>query len=257
MNLFFGRPHALDFEFLLRQMPDAEFGNLTRSTVPLLAFWSDPGRVAGALARLGIEPNPADKLCFEYPVKSLGRNRASFTDVMYLSEQVALGVEGKSTEPMYETVAEWLTSRGVSENRRDVLDHWLGLIHGPGRQFDREAVGGAVYQMLHRVASICSVAASRNVLLYQIFGRDRADLSRKEGEYSARLEHLARAVDATGRVEVWLQTLLLNPTEAYRKTQLRLDRSDRKLRPAIVREALLRGGMFAFSGDDTNLSRFS
>jgi hypothetical protein len=38
MEIYYGRPHPLDFGYLVRQMPSDKFKNLTRSTIPLLAL---------------------------------------------------------------------------------------------------------------------------------------------------------------------------------------------------------------------------
>lgn len=118
MEIHYGRPQGLDFELLLRQMPDREFRNLTRSTIPLLFYWSDIELALDKLCRgRGVESRPFQRLCFGFPVKSAGRNKPSYTDVMCLSDEVVIGIEGKSTEPMYEAVEKWLKAGTNPQNR--------------------------------------------------------------------------------------------------------------------------------------------
>src|SRR4051794_39005889 len=111
MQLHFGRPDGSDFGLIVHQMPDSDFRTLTRSTVPLLCYWSNAGqRIAELCSQtLGVAGPAGGNLCFEYPVRSLGRDKPSLTDVMYLSGDVAIAVEGKSTEKLYETVERWVT----------------------------------------------------------------------------------------------------------------------------------------------------
>jgi hypothetical protein len=258
MEIYYGRPHPLEFDFLVRQMPSDEFKNLTRSTIPLLAYWGDEGLVAGVLRGLKIEQRSDDKLCFEYPVKSAGGNTPSYTDVMYLSGpmetgnvgmpmptgyRVAVAVEGKATEPMYETVAEWLQV-GDPQNRMRVLRHWIEAIRSRTGRMEEDRLGAVVYQMLHRTASVCSEGRDRRVVLYQVFGADQASLADKRDAYEAGLRRLAEEV-GTG-VEFWLQAIPMRETDLYRRTLVRLGRCDDRQRPHVVRQALLRGGLFEF-----------
>jgi hypothetical protein len=258
MEIYYGRPHPLDFDFLVRQMPGDEFKNLTHSTIPLLAYWGDEGRVAGALGGLKIEQRPDDKLCFEYPVNSAGGNTPSYTDVMYLSGpvetdnagmpmptgyKVSVGVEGKATEPMYETVARWLEA-GHRQNRELVLRHWIETIRRRTGRVEEGTLGDVVYQMLHRTASVCSEGIERRVVLYQVFGADQASLADKRDAYEAGLLRLAEAV-GTG-VKFWVQAIPMRETDLYRRTLVRLGRCDDRQCPQVVRQALLRGGLLEF-----------
>jgi hypothetical protein len=187
MRLHFGQPGPVDFQTVVFQFPQADFQNLTRSTIPLLCYWRNTEEVLSRLLKVvfGKEGTLSGDLCFEYPVKSAGRNMPSFTDVMYVTEDLALGIEGKSTEPMYETVEKWLQAGQKPENRRCVLKHWLSLIRQRTGMVKEKEILGCVYQMVHRTASVCSLSRKDCAVVYQIF--HAGDHSIEYQEYLARL----------------------------------------------------------------------
>ena len=150
--------------------PDNEFKNLTRSTLPLLAYWKDE---AAVLALIGsaceINDLVTASVTDEFPTPSAtSRDKASFTDVMVVSRSTAVAIEGKWTEPRYETVSDWL-SRGDQSNRNKVLAHWLTLIRHRATNLKETGVADVPYQMIHRTASACAFVDKRPVVLYQIF----------------------------------------------------------------------------------------
>jgi hypothetical protein len=80
-RLYLDRIHVDDWDSLIALMPDKEFRNLTRSTVPLLAYWMQQ------------ELDPGSEYHFEYTVPSLGRARASHTDLVILSNETATAID--------------------------------------------------------------------------------------------------------------------------------------------------------------------
>jgi hypothetical protein len=159
LSFHYGSPTPLSsFDELLSAMPDQEF-RTSRSTVPLLAWWSGgPGEAL--LASLGIEDPATGTAAFEYPVSPRcdsckGRGKASFTDLMLETPRNAIAIEAKFRESLYETVGQWL-GPPPNENRRLVLEHWLRCCIGSAAPVpDCERL---VYQMVHRTASACHVA---------------------------------------------------------------------------------------------------
>jgi len=196
MTFHYGRPDPIDFELLLHQLPDSEFGNLTRSTIPSLSYWRDPAAAIQSLALNLQIISPTDgRLCFEYPVKSLPSCKPSFTDVMYISPDVAIGFEAKSTEPRYPTVEDWLGQGGRSTNRSAVLAHWRDLIRMRTGTVVDDELAAIPYQMVHRVASVCSVDARRHALIYQLhIVTANADVD----HYKNDLQQLSIAIAAPG-----------------------------------------------------------
>jgi hypothetical protein len=163
------------FKETLQALPDTEFKNLTRSTIPLLNYWKNrSGPKINDLVRcLKFKRLKDYKLYFEYAVPSLTpRDYPSCTDMMLVSDQLTIAFEAKWTEPKYETVNEWLL-KGNRPHREKVLKHWLGLIQPFARnELKPEDFGDVVYQSIHRTASACAVPADKHAVLYQKFSLD-------------------------------------------------------------------------------------
>src|SRR5438046_1368623 len=106
MNLHFGTPAAI--KSVAEAVPlygGKEFESATRSTVPMLTLLMHATDLFDEIVRRLGFPGDYD-LFLEYTVRPpKGRGKASHTDVMLKSGNHALAIEGKWTEPMYETVA--------------------------------------------------------------------------------------------------------------------------------------------------------
>ena len=210
MRCFYGSYSPQSFVTILHQMSDSEF-KLSRSTVPSLHYWREPQlSLARVLEAIGLSADAAGTLCFEYPVASLGRNKPSFSDLMYVSTYGSIAFEAKSTEPLGETGKQWLEKKNHSGNATSVLRHWLALIERVTGRASVDAIQDLPYQMIHRVASLCSVDASRRVLMYQ---HHRVDL--KAVDFSVPLSKLADAIAAQRRLEIWLHLVDLERTATY------------------------------------------
>ena len=150
-----------------------EFKSPKRSTVPLLAYWRTPEQRAREFSKvLGFALSRSVCLNFEYqtPVQ-YGRGKASHTDLMLISADVCVAIEAKFTEQRYETVNKWLARGNSIENKKKVLQGWLGLL-SPNLQ--EKDVAGLPYQLIHRAASTCYPDAKIRHLVYQVFDVDSA-----------------------------------------------------------------------------------
>ncbi len=249
MKLHLGRPEPLDYATLISSMPDSEFKNLTRSTIPLLAYWVSPYERLDALCnQLGV-PVPDDmRLCFEYPVASVGRAKPSFTDIMGIADSLGVAIEGKSTEGDYDSIEDWLAKGGVS--RPPVLKNWLRMIAKktgmPSDPIDLPTFNDVIYQMIHRTASACSLDKPRTVVVYQVFHVKKKKLP----EYKAKLTMLAAAIGAVGKIDILLNIIPTYPTETYDAVEIEIKKvikdGDAKCVPQLVRNAVLEGSLFEF-----------
>ena len=223
---------------LIEAMPDKEFQNVTRSTLPLLAYWMEQ------------ELDSKSAYHFEYTVASVGRARPSHTDLMIISPDAVVGIEGKSTEPRYPTVEKWLEDGRPS--KRTVLQHWATLISTRTGVYPNPAdLSLCVYQMVHRLASVCTPDRPKRTLVYQIF-----DTGTDHGFYSHDLAHLASTFDTGDHLVIELQTIPTGLTAAGLNVQGVIGHADRAERPVLVREALLDGGVFEFGTAKTELIRY-
>lgn len=184
-----------------------------RSTLLHLAYWAEPEpRLAEFIAAINA-PEPADPLLtFEYrvPVES-GRGNPSHTDLMISSENVAVAVEAKYTEPEYDLVSTWL-SASPTPNKMSVLEGWLGRIsEATGRNLTIETVQDCTYQLIHRTASVCSVDAGTRAVVYHCFG----DSDSQGTIYREMLLRLSNAIQAPDRLKFVLYTTPFVSTESY------------------------------------------
>lgn len=222
---------------LVGSYPDSEFKNLTRSTIALLAFWREAQARLQSLAECLDAPDLINAVITpEFPTPSPG-GKASFTDLLVESTRTAVAIEGKRTEGRYPTVDKWC----MSDNRRRVLDHWLSLIRRRANVPSEARVGSLVYQMVHRVASVCARPAERAIVLYQLFGRDHV------AEYEADLKALVTAIQPTTNLEVWLQVVPTEETSEYAAIAARLAGLSDIQRAATIKRAIVNGSLFRFS----------
>src|SRR5262249_54659370 len=154
--------------------PNGSLASPRRSTVPLLDYWRQPLlRLEHLSDALKAERLDGSTLCFEYAVSVRGGvGKASYTDLMILAQSSAVAIEAKFKEPPYETVEKWLR-QPEEPNRRKVLDGWLELIRSTARvRLDSAVISALPYQLIHRLASVCSVDRPTRYLIYQIFAEE-------------------------------------------------------------------------------------
>jgi hypothetical protein len=242
MRLLYGaHSEPVSFAELLARMPDKEFKNTTRSTLPLLAWWSQKGNVANLGRRLGVPDLESGEANFEYPVSPAcdvcgSKGKASFSDVLVTADQDVVAVEAKCYEPLYGTVGKWLRSASDG-NRERVMRHWLACcIRTP---IGIDACQDLVYQMVHRTASACLVGSSTSRfphVVHLLFGSGHVDKYRRATSALSAVLGLARMVKLT---------VVRVPTE--RRAIADLDHVALEARPGALRNALMnRQDLFEF-----------
>lgn len=234
-----------DLSRVIGQYPDSEFPHLTRSTIPLLAYWKQPAkRIAEMLQDVNLPYSPHSTICFEYPVPSAdSKSKASFTDIMYLSDTVTIAIEGKWTEPRYDDIATWL-GKGILSHRKKVLAHWLAHIKPYCRtSVQPEALGNIVYQMLHRTASACAARTDVAGAFYLCF-------SDSEHDHQDTLHDLRAWKDALQPLDclrLFLQRIEIQQTDFYRELESSIERLDSAVCKAeAIRLGLREHDLFEF-----------
>jgi hypothetical protein len=217
-----------------------------RSTAPLLAYWrSHEVRATGFCQSLALDlAQPfAGTLHFELKFRPpAGEGPASQTDVMVESPGLALAVEAKYTEPVYETVCEWLGER-ATENRRTVLNSWLRTINAAtGATLTIEAVANVTYQLIHRTASACSRDAQRCAVVYHCFDPSRSMLT----YYQRQLATLATLIHKPYRITFILLVSTMTLTPHYMKLQAKWHEKPRPDLSDAVRAAILNDAVATF-----------
>jgi hypothetical protein len=190
--------------------------------------------------RLGFQGAARASFSFEHPVgPTLGRGKPSYTDLMILAPATAIAIEGKYTEPAYETVGAWLREPR-DQNRCDVLRGWLDLLNrATGAGLTLDVVVHLPYQLVHRVASACYPDARHRAVIYQVFD----DMHRER--YLDELRSL-RALVKTPALKLAVLSTPAVPGERYSRLLAQWDAGERKM-ARVVRSALLDGQAFTFT----------
>lgn len=157
---FFGNPVAM--KSIADVMPfygEGEFASPRRSTIPMLTLLFHANPLFNEIIRELEMPEHCDTV-LEYMVPPpMGQGPASHTDAMVRSGDMALAIEAKWTEPMYQTVGEWLAMGNNPANRQAVLEGWLTLLQQRIEQpLHADQFHDVIYQMLHRAASAAATA---------------------------------------------------------------------------------------------------
>jgi len=229
-----------DFRSLVLAVPDAELASPRRSTVPLLAYWSNfEERYKNLSHHLKLE-TPASEFSFEYAVPvQRGRGKPSYTDLMILGPSEVVAIEGKFTEPPYETVGDWLREPPEA-NRSDVLEGWFDLIRrATGSRLRIDDVRALPYQLVHRTASACFPDARHRLVVYQLFADEQ------RAYYLKQLSRLRILLGDPAHLKFFLFITLPEKLEAYIRLEERWNRGERDL-SVSVREGLLSDSLLRF-----------
>jgi uncharacterized protein DUF6946 len=230
-------------------LPDREFQNLTRSTIPLLCYWREDRhtKVSQICQQLGL-PDREMTSNFAVEVAAILDARASETDLMLTAPQLAIAVEAKWSEPRYETVETW---RKRTSRWRPALEHWLQHLKPFADAPSPDEMDHLVYQMIHRCASACATAGALGtaVLLYQVFEDAKHDTS----FYATDLRELISALKPKANLLVALQTVQIRKTLEYTRVGKSL-LADAQAKARVIREAIKQRVLFDF--DESRLVRF-
>jgi len=224
MNLYYGRPEHSDYRTVIDQYSDSELQNLTSSTIPLLSYWKKcDTAVSQLLQQMNIVSAENAKICFEYPVSVTGirYTKASFSDVMYISNSAAIAIEAKRNEGEYDTVRKWLSMGEDVKHRKDVLNYWLRQVEKVcDKRLSVNNVSDITYQLIHRTASVCSLMDDNRSLnvLYQIFlsrNKKSTDKNKKRVDYESKMREMVRIIGSQGRVKFWIHEVVIGETKFY------------------------------------------
>jgi len=200
----------LNISQIVDSYPDKEFASPSRSTVALLSWLKDSGRVEATLNRCGlVRP---EEYHFEYTASPLykkqdehGRGKSSCTDLMVVGAGGVLAIEAKWREPKYPTVGKWLDDpNGDKLNRLKVLKGWINRLVLEDADIDLTRYSEIVYQLLHRAASAVKAAGSDKtpgmaMIVFSLEGDAGQDIN----EYKEQLLKLKKA-PGMGKVGVFL-----------------------------------------------------
>jgi hypothetical protein len=203
-----------DLKTLIAHYPRGEFESPFRSTVPLLSLLRDGQTILQeVLAGCGFPQNP--DLHFEFKVPPpLGEGKASHTDLMAIGGSLSMAVEAKWTEPLSQSVKDWLGPQ-PTKNRQDVLAGWLSLLKPHAARPVAEAdVSLVSYQVLHRAASACATAEQPQLSYLQFVSRQYGNATVCQERIND-LNRLRSALGASDRFPFRLIEIGIEPTPTF------------------------------------------
>jgi hypothetical protein len=234
----FGGQPVPDFNTLFEQYGLFEFASPRCSTVPFLAYWCDAkGRLEEFSDSVGVSLSNSVQLDFEHKVPvQQGSGKSSCTDLMILSDGIAVAIEGKFTELRYKDVRTWL-GQFPSQNRTDVLSGWLDLLgRSVNGDFSIDNFFNLPYQLIHRAASACYAGAKERWLVYQIFDATSENCQL----YINDLSNLKSLVGMESGLRFCLVACTLMRSDQYANLEAMWDSGNRDLHKQVV--AGLRSG---------------
>ena len=250
MQLIYGKTDRRPFSTILYQYSDSNLKKLTRSTVPFLCYWKKYHTRLEKLSNMINIPLSKDiKFCFEFPVESYESNTPSFTDLMIISENYAIVIEGKWTESKYENVKEWL-QKGNKSNRINVLKHWIRIIENySSTELGIDDFQSFTYQLVHRVASACAQNRDNIFMVYQIF-------QNKETVYHGyfyELIEFSKLIKPNNRLIFATLNINIGLTDKYLEKSKFLESIDDSKKAHFIRKSILEDELFTFSGDNVSV----
>ena len=220
-----------------------------RSTVPLLSL-VEQNRHAWQSVLTAVGAPIAGTVHFEYSVPSpKAKGNPSQTDAMLISNATVWAIEAKWTEPRYETVEKRISkTEDDGADPRITVDGWLNYLR-PFSSCTLSVDGfmGVVYQVLHRAASVCAVAAERKLaphLVYLHFHPSPLQSSAKTAQYVSDLQDLYALIGNPSILKMTVVEMPLKPTAAFDAIKSLDKRAPESA--SLVKTALCKEPLFSF-----------
>lgn len=163
MRYILGCPLEMTIEQVIEFGNNEHFSKLTCSVIPTIDYWKNLNN------KILTDVISDDyNICFEYPVKSIKNATSSYTDIMLISNNTNIAIESKWNEKI-----GCYCKKQKSKRKNEVQQHWINIISKYiGKDLIIEQFCDIEYQLLHRVASACSLNKDNCIVIYQIFYND-------------------------------------------------------------------------------------
>lgn len=218
---------------LVNLFPEKEFDSPYRSTICLISMFEN--NMASSFVK---SFGDITRIVYEYEVDVVqGKGKPSCSDLLIETPSCSYIIEAKRTEGKYDSVKTWL---GNSQNRIMVLKGWLSLINSKiGTSIVTEDVLRIPYQMIHRVASACSLNASNVKTVYLGF-----DLTEKMCDYYLKNILMLRTL-THNYLDIELIRISINKSNIQASFETKWDSGEREL-GSQVRVNLIEGKLMRF-----------
>jgi hypothetical protein len=234
MKYFIGNPLGLTMEQVIELGNNEHFSKLTCSIIPTIEYWKNLNNKI--LTDIIVEDYD---ICFEYPVKSIKNAKSSYTDVMLIADKTNIAIESK-----------WTESIGVyckdqkAERKNEVQEHWINIISKYiNKNLSIVQFANIEYQLLHRVASACSLNKENCIVTYQIFYTGTKNTS-----FENEIVKL-NSILQSPRIRFYMDYVKIDFTDTYQKLIEDIKNLDKQDRIGKIKVAMKRNNLFTFSDE--------
>jgi hypothetical protein len=234
MRYILGNPLGITIDQVIEMGNNEHFSKLTCSIIPTIDYWKKVDNKI--LTDLSSEDYD---ICFEYPVKSIKNATSSYTDIMLVSDKTNIAIESKWTEKTGDYCKDQKSKR-----KNEVQQHWIDII---SKYLDKDLIIGQFsdieYQLLHRVASACSLNKDNCFVTYQIFYKDSLSDS-----FIKEIEKLMLVLD-NSKIKFYVDSVKIEFTHVYLKLNDQIKGLSKKDRTEIIKATIKQNDLFIFSNE--------
>jgi len=238
MKYIIGNPSGLTIDQVIDLGNNEHFSKLTCSIIPTIDYWKD---LNNKILK-GIIVEDYD-ICFEYPVKSISKAKSSYTDIMLISDQTNIAVESKWNEKVGYYCKDHKSKRKV-----EVQLHWLSIISQfINKELSIEQFSEIEYQLLHRVASACSLKKNNCIIIYQIFYKDSFS--------NSFVNEIIKLMTILGdsKIKFYINSVQIKFTDNYLQLQKEIIELSKDEKIDKIKESLKRNTFFEFYNESLYL----
>jgi len=223
--IYYKKQGLTSIDSIYQKFNKKEFKSPYRSTIPLIALFKS-NQIANIKSLKSNSISNIDYI-FEHETHvTKGNGSPSCSDLLIKHSNGCIVIEAKRTEPPYEKVGKWL---GSSTNKKLVLEGWLELINNfTDLKVDISEITDLPYQLIHRVASACSLKKQHTEIIYVGFNLNE----RKANYYLSCLEKFSKILE--NRIDLYLYCYDIDKSEELIKLEKKWDSGERDLSQNVI-----------------------
>jgi hypothetical protein len=235
MKYALGNPQGMTINQIIELGNNEHFSKLTCSIIPTIDYWKNLNN------RILTELMLSDcDICFEYPVQSIKNAPSSYTDVMLLSGDTVIAVESKWTENI-----GVLCKYHKAVRKNEVQQHWITIISNYlNKEFRLEQFQEIEYQLLHRVASACSLGKKNCKVVYQIFYTQK-----RKDDFLYEIRKLQLLLDDP-KIEFYVNSIQIDFLDSYVKLKEEIINLYKQKRTEKIKSVIKENMLFHFVNEN-------
>jgi hypothetical protein len=236
-NFFLGNPQGMTMNQIIELGNNEHFSKLTCSIIPTIDYWKNlDNRILTEFMLDNCE------ICFEYPVASIKNGTSSYTDVMLISSHTVVAIESKWKEKIGNYCKDHKAKR-----KDEVQKHWISIISNYlNKELAIEKFKDIEYQLLHRVASACSLGKQNCKVVYQIFY-----VNALNEEFIDEIKKMKDLL-ADPKIEFYVDAVQIEFKDRYKKLKDEIKALDKVERIKKIKQTIKVKSLFKFCQEDIN-----